>query len=113
MKLMTKAILKKIPPLHKKDSLRILDAKIMVKFFTPWTNFTWYATEYDPETKTFFGLTDGAVKELGYFTLSELEKIKGPWGLKVERDMHFEPTKFIDCPETKSWAEFVKYLEVK
>jgi len=39
----------------------------------------------------FFGLVDGFEKELGYFSLSELENLRGPFGLKVERDLYFEP----------------------
>lgn len=41
---------------------------------------------------TFFGLVDGFEKELGYFSLSELESVKGPLGLKIERDLYFKPT---------------------
>ena len=37
-------------------------------------------------------LVDGQEKELGYFTLSELQSIRGPGGLKIERDAHFNPT---------------------
>jgi hypothetical protein len=33
--------------------------------------------------------------ELGYFTLSELESVHGPLGLSVERDLQFEPTRFV------------------
>ena len=32
-------------------------------------------------------------KEFGYFTLKELESIKLPFGLTIERDIYFEPTK--------------------
>lgn len=46
---------------------------------------------YEKET-IFFGLVDGLETELGYFTLSELEALRGPWGLKVERDLHFGRT---------------------
>jgi hypothetical protein len=28
-------------------------------------------------------------KEFGYFSLKELESIRFPWGLKIERDIHF------------------------
>jgi len=28
---------------------------------------------------------------LGYFSLSELQSVKGPLGLPIERDLHFEP----------------------
>ena len=39
----------------------------------------------------FFGLVDGNYKELGYFWLSELESVRGPLGLPVERDLYWTP----------------------
>lgn len=62
-----------------------------VKFFTPWSNFTWYGCEYDPNERLFFGLFVGLEKEYCYFSLDELEFVRGPFGLRVERDMHFTP----------------------
>jgi hypothetical protein len=88
MKLLTKAIENRLPPLGATDG-QGKDATVQVKFFTPWSNWTWYATEYDPKTRTFFGLVHGFEEELGYFTLDELESIKGPVGLTIERDRHF------------------------
>ncbi len=61
-----------------------------VKFFTPDSNWTWYATEFDGQD-TFFGLVDGLDKELGYFSLAELEQVKGRMGLPIERDLHWHP----------------------
>ena len=43
-----------------------------------------------------FGLIDGFEKELGYFSLNEIEQIKGSMGLSVERDISFQPTKLKD-----------------
>ncbi len=60
------------------------------KYFTPDSNWTFYATEYDGED-TFFGLVEGFEKELGYFSLSELEGVKGPMGLPIERDLYWQP----------------------
>ena len=37
----------------------------------------------------FFGLVIGYAREFGYFLLSELEALRTPLGLKVERDLHF------------------------
>lgn len=86
MKLLTKQIRKKLPPLYSQYS-KGGKAVAYVKFFTPDSSWTWYATEFDGKD-TFFGLVDGIVKELGYFSLSELEKAKGPMGLPIERDLH-------------------------
>ena len=91
MKLLTKAIEKKLPALYSQDG-KGDNAKVYVKFFTPWSNWTWYATEYDPETGDFFGWVEGHAKEYGYFNLYELQSIKGPFGLKIERDILFETT---------------------
>ena len=89
MKLLTKELINKIPKLYEQDS-KGLGALAYIKFFTPWSGWTRYATEFDGED-IFFGLVDGFEKELGYFSLSELESIKGPLGLKIERDLYFEP----------------------
>ena len=89
MKLMTKAILKKIPPLYGQEDVK--DKIVHVKFFTPWTSWTWYGVEYRPEERLFFGYVIGIAPEWGYFSLDEIESVRGPGGLKIERDMHFEP----------------------
>ena len=41
--------------------------------------------------KIFYRLVAGLELELGYFSLSELQSVRGPWGLPIERDLHFEP----------------------
>jgi len=89
--LLTKANKKSLPALRSTDG-KGDEAIAYVKFFTPWSNWTWYATEFDPETGMFFGLVSGHEEELGYFTLEELESVRGKWGLKIERDRHFKPT---------------------
>jgi hypothetical protein len=38
-----------------------------------------------------FGLVSGFDLEIGYFSLKELQSVKGPMGLPIERDLHFEP----------------------
>ena len=87
MKLLTKELLKKLPPLYSKDGDE--NANAIVKFFAPVGNWTWYATEYCPETRTFFGLVCGQEKEFGYFNLDGLESWRLPMGLKIERDLYF------------------------
>ena len=89
MKLLTKALEKKLP------ALRTGSNKAYVKWFTPWTNWTWFVMEYDPETGDCYGLVDGLEKEFGYFNIKEIEKQRGPFGLKIERDQWFETTEVI------------------
>ncbi len=79
----------KLPELYDGEELG-LNALAQVKFFTPDSNWTWYASEFDGED-IFFGLVSGLEVELGYFSLSELQEVRGPWGLPIERDLHFEP----------------------
>ena len=100
MKLLTKENLKNLPALGSTDGQGD-QAIVQVKFFTPWTNWTWYATEYDPETRVFFGLVDGFEKEVGYFSLDELESINGPFGLKIERDRGFQGVTLYDVGSRK------------
>ncbi len=89
MKLLTEGIRKKLPALYAQDG-KGGDALVSVKFFTPDSSWTWYATEFDGEDM-FFGLVDGHERELGYFSLAELQKVRGPMGLPIERDLHWKP----------------------
>ena len=91
MRLLTQEIRKKLPKLYEQEA-KGGDAVVYVKFFTPWSSWTWYATEFDGED-TFFGLVDGHEKELGYFSLSELKSLRGPLGLSIERDLYWQPKK--------------------
>lgn len=78
-----------LPPLYSNEHLG-LRAAALAKFFTPDSGWTWYAIEFDGED-VFFGLVSGFEIELGYFTLAELERVRGPLGLPIERDLWFEP----------------------
>ena len=89
MKLLTQELRSQLPALYAQDG-KGGQAIVYVKFFTPDANWTWYATEFDGED-TFFGLVDGFEKEIGYFSLSELENDKGPLGLPIERDLYWQP----------------------
>jgi hypothetical protein len=91
MKLLTKAIKKKLPKLYKTDGQGD-EAMVQAKFFCPWNQWTWYAIEFDG-TDSFFGFVVGDNNELGYFSLAELKSINGPWGLKIERDKYFSASK--------------------
>ncbi len=89
MKIITKAIQKSTPSIGYYEQTKS-PLKFHFKLFTPWTNWTWYIAECNFETGECFGLVDGHVKELGYFDLNEILEIKGKFGLKVERDLHFD-----------------------
>lgn len=87
--LMPVSVRAKLPKLYANEDIG-LEALAHVKYFTPDSNWTWYASEFDGED-ILFGLVSGFEVELGYFTLSELKEVRGPLELPVERDLHFEP----------------------
>jgi hypothetical protein len=88
-KLLTKELRDKLPELYSGEKVG-LEAKALVKFFTPSGSWTWYASEFDG-ADTFFGLVSGFEVELGYFSLSELEGVRDALGLPIERDLYFLP----------------------
>ena len=89
-RLLPEKIAKKLPPLYATEG-QGRNALAQVKFFTPDSSWTWYAAEFDGED-IFFGFVIGLEREFGYFSLSELESVRGPLGLLVERDLYFKPT---------------------
>ena len=96
MKLLTKELEREFEKQGDTSEKELLHIKVIAKFFLPPTRWTWYAFEYDPTTKMFFGCIHGTYTELGYFSLEELKEIKDPvFGVGVERDMYFygEPAK--------------------
>ena len=91
MKLITKQLEREFAkyPLYSQDG-KGKDAKVLAKFFLQ--SFTWYVLEFDGND-TFFGIViNGDDGEYGYFSLSELQSVRGMWGLGVERDKYFNPT---------------------
>ena len=89
MKLLTQEIRKKLPKLYEQDG-KGGDAIVYLKMFCPDSDWTFFATEFDGKDM-FFGLVDGFEKELGYFSLKELQSVKGPLGLPIERDLYWKP----------------------
>lgn len=90
MELLTKELLRKLPPLYATENVK--DPLVVCKFFYPDFSWTWYAIEFDRESEDiFFGFVDGDFPELGYFSLSELLSNRGKLGLSIERDQWFKP----------------------
>ena len=99
MKLLTKAIEKKL-----RDNNKLLESdfetdrrfKPVVKYFNPCGAGTWLITELDEDGRM-FGLCDlgQGTPELGYVMLDELQNLRLPFGLSIERDLHFEADKTI------------------
>ena len=98
MKLLPCKIRERLPSLGGQDD-KGGKAIAYAKFFTPDSSFSWFVTEgspvrnsdNDPVDYILFGLVEGQCKELGYFRLSELESVRGPMGLPIERDLYWKP----------------------
>jgi hypothetical protein len=91
MKLLTKELVKRFAKVGSQSNTK--DPIIIAKFFNPTGAGTWYATEYDQESRIFFGYVSifgDWNDEWGSFSLDELESFKGMFGLGIERDLHFD-----------------------
>jgi hypothetical protein len=93
--LMPESIAKTIPPLY--ETQHDGDPLVRLKWFTPDSSWTWYVTEYDPADRLCFGLVVGHEREFGYFSLTEIEQVRGPLGLRIERDLYFDPKPVSKC----------------
>lgn len=76
----------------------------LVKLFNPMGAATWLASELDADGDTLFGLADlgFGCPELGYFSLGEIEALRLPFGLRIERDLHFSTT--VTLSDWAAWA---------
>ena len=111
MKLLTKELRMQLPALGTTE--KQADPQVICKFFDPTGSWTWFVTEGSPTCPnhahcdctdprcgqpetwkefTFFGAVSGHEFEIGYFSLSELQAARGPFGLGIERDLYFKPT---------------------
>jgi hypothetical protein len=91
MKLMTKGLENRFSRVGSQENAK--DPLVIAKFFNPAGAGTWYATEFDPATRTFFGYVSifgDWNDEWGTFSLDELEAYKGPLGIGIERDLYFD-----------------------
>ena len=62
-----------------------------LKWFTTDSSFTWYVSEFDPESKMAFGLVVGQFPIWGKFSATETTRVLLSLGLIVERDLEFKP----------------------
>ena len=61
----------------------------VVKFFNPLGEGVWLATELDDDGDIMFGLADLGYPELGSWSLSEMQSVRLPFGMGIERDLLF------------------------
>jgi hypothetical protein len=90
MELIPKEIKQIIPPLYATEELK--DPTVYLKLFID--GWTWYITEFSIDNDICFGyVVSPFARELGYFSLLEIQEINGSLGIGVERDLYFKPTK--------------------
>jgi len=80
-----------IPALYATEHLPLGQKIVRAKLSVPWSNWTWFVCEYDAEQHLGWGLVSGLEDEWGYFSIDEIEALRGPGGLTVERDLNLAP----------------------
>ena len=93
MKILTKEIEKAFKKQGDTSQCSMSEIKIVMKLFGG-GSFTWYLYEHleGDIYMAFVNLGDSEMAECGTVSLSEIQAIKfPPFGLGVERDMHFKP----------------------
>jgi hypothetical protein len=83
-----------------------IDFKPVVKLFTPDAQCTWLLTELGLDDIA-FGLCDLGMgtPELGFVSMQEIRDLRGPLGLPIERDMHFEANRTISAYANEARAQ--------
>ena len=99
MKLLTKPIIKKAQAQYKHSS-DLDNQDIVAKFFNPIGSWTWYLMNLHEDKDYAWGIVDGNAVEMGSWLMSELQDQKLPFGLGIERDIHF-----ISVPASELWKE--------
>ena len=100
-KLITKEIEKALHKLYSQENVD--DPIVVAKWFSPYSNWRWFAIEFDGED-IFFGLVQGFETELGNFSKSELENLTFGSGRfevpAIERDLSWQPKKLSEVRES-------------
>ena len=76
-----------------------MDADVVVKYFNPCGRGTWLITEGEKQDNgdwLLFGYCNLFEWEWGYVSLSELESVRLPFGLTIERELYITGGKVKD-----------------
>ena len=93
MKIFTKPIEAAFAKQGKTSQKSMADIKIVMKLFNPQGAGTWYIYEKlnEDHYMAFVNLGDPDMAEMGTVSMHELMSLRLPLGMKIERDMHFDP----------------------
>ena len=104
-KLMPKSIEKSLPRLYSTENELLGDRTAYARYFFPAGAYTAYLLEYDPKERIGFGaVTMGYGWELGNISIDEMEEVQVR-GLRIERDLHFSPTKLHQIEELEELVQ--------
>jgi hypothetical protein len=117
IELLTKEIVDNIPNLYETDGHICAEKIVYARYFFPVGRAAFYATEYSPTEKLFFGYMisplDDTCDEWGYLSLKDMEE-PIPINITIndepytvpyswERDMYFEPKKVGEIDEIRCY----------
>ena len=102
MKLLTEKFKKKAKEQYQYGS-DIDKQDVVAKFFNPMGAGTWYLLNMDKDEDYAWGIVDWMGLEMGSFSMKELQSIKLPLGLTIERDLYFP-----EIPASDLWSDLVK-----
>ena len=80
----------------------------LVKYFNPYGSQTWWFSAYDPESDRFYGMCELFEAELGFASNKEMRELRvPPFGLPIERDIHFTPTPLSKLPPLEDICQLI------
>ncbi len=91
----TSEVLSRLPGLYSTDGQELDDHVLVFRFYHPLCRWSWYAVEYDPKERIFFGWTDGEFQEWGNFSLLEMAFVEDR-EVFIFWDVDFKPIRFGD-----------------
>ena len=84
-----------------------MEQKVVAKYFDPMGSWKWFLMNKKKDDSYCWGIVKGFEVEMGSFSIDELESIKLPFGLGIERDTLFEPMKAKDVWDRLNRGEHI------
>ena len=81
--------------------------KVVAKYFDPVGSWKWFLMNMDKDGDYCWGIVEGNEVEMGSFSMRELEDMKRPFGLGIERDTSFKPIRAKDVWDRLNRGEHV------
>lgn len=88
MELLTREEKKRIPPFEMTQDTT--DPLVSVLLHMPTLDWTWYVIEYGGKNEV-FALEERERAKWGFYSLEQLEDLRGPFGLRVQQVQRYRP----------------------